>query len=163
MDSADLSKRIRSHTPGHALARDFYTDPAIFERDMECMLLRHWFCAGHVSSIPRAGDYLVVDLGPESVIIVRSSGGEVRALLNVCRHRGSRLCGGRTGKAQSARLTCPYHAWTYDLNGNLLVARQMPDSFRPAAVSLKALPVRLMEGLIFTTFAKEPLDLGAAA
>jgi Rieske 2Fe-2S family protein len=163
MESADLAARIRNHPPGHALTRDFYTDPAIFEHDMERMLLRHWFCAGHVSSIPRAGDYLLVDLGPESVIIVRNSAGEVRALLNVCRHRGSRLCAGRTGKAQSARLTCPYHAWTYDLDGNLLAARQMPDAFRREDFSLKSLPVRLMEGLIFTTFAKDPLDLGAAA
>jgi phenylpropionate dioxygenase-like ring-hydroxylating dioxygenase large terminal subunit len=163
VESADLTARIRSCQPGHALARDFYTDPAIFERDMERMLLRHWFCAGHVSSIPRTGDYLVVDLGPESVIVVRNSAGEVRALLNVCRHRGSRLCAGRTGKAQSARLTCPYHAWTYDLDGNLLIARQMPESFRLADVALKTLPVQIMEGLIFTTFAKDPLELGAAA
>src|SRR3984957_16713912 len=163
MESIDLAARIRSHRAGHALERNFYTDPAIFERDMERMLLRHWFCAGHLSSIPRPGDYLVVDLGSESVIIVRTTQSEVRALLNVCRHRGSRLLAGRSGKAQSARLTCPYHAWTYDLDGNLLAARQMPESFRRADMALKALPVRIMEGLIFTTFAKEPLDLGAAA
>jgi len=129
---------------------------------MERMLLRHWFCAGHVSSIPRAGDYQVVDLGPESVIIVRTPGGEVRALLNVCRHRGSRLVGGRAGKAQSGRLTCPYHAWTYDLDGHLLSARQMPASFQRTDAALKTLPVRIMEGLIFTTFAQVPLDLGTA-
>ena len=164
MNSSDsLSALIGGRRPGHALARDFYTDPAIFERDMERMLLRHWFCAGHISCIPRAGDYLVVDLGSESVIIVRTSANDVRALLNVCRHRGSRLLAGRSGKAQSARLTCPYHAWTYDLDGNLLIARQMPESFRRADMALKALPVRIMEGLIFTTFAKEPLDLGSAA
>jgi len=163
VQSADLSKRIRDHLPGHALARDFYTDPAMFERDMEHMLLRHWFCAGHVGSIPRAGDYLVVDLGAESVIIVRNSAGDVRALLNVCRHRGSRLCAGRSGKAQSARLTCPYHAWTYDLDGQLLTARQMPESFRRVDIALKSLPVRVMEGLIFTTFAEHPLDLTVAA
>jgi len=163
VQSIDFSKRIRSHLPGHALAREFYTDPAVFERDMERMLLRHWFCAGHVSSIPRAGDYLVVDLGPESVIIVRNSTGDVRALLNVCRHRGSRLCAERSGKAQSGRLTCPYHAWSYDLDGQLLTARQMPESFRRADVALKSLSVRVMEGLIFTTFAAHPLDLTAAA
>jgi Rieske 2Fe-2S family protein len=160
MESTELAARIRNHRPGHALAREFYTHPAIFERDMERMLLRHWFCAGHVSSIPRAGDYMLVDLGSESVIIVRTVAGEVRALLNVCRHRGSRLCSGRSGKAPSARLTCPYHAWTYDLDGNLLVARQMPESFSRADNGLKTLPVRIMEGLVFTTFAKDPLDLG---
>jgi phenylpropionate dioxygenase-like ring-hydroxylating dioxygenase large terminal subunit len=163
VESTDLAARIRSCQPGRALARDFYTDPAIFAHDMDRMLLRHWFCAGHVSSIPRAGDYLVVDLGQESIIIIRNSGGEVRALLNVCRHRGSRLCTGRAGKAQSARLTCPYHAWTYDLDGNLLVARQMPESFRREALSLKSFPVRVLEGLIFTTLAKDPLDLDPAA
>ena len=163
VQSIDLAERIRSRRPGHALPRDFYTDPSIFERDMERMLLRHWFCAGHVGSIPRAGDYLVAELGSESVIIVRNNGGEVRALLNVCRHRGSRLCAGRSGKAAAGRLTCPYHAWTYDLDGNLLVARQMPESFRRGDVALKTLPLRIMEGLIFTTFASEPLDLNIAA
>ncbi len=163
MESNALAARIRNHQPGHALAREFYTDPAIFEHDMQRMLLRHWFCAGHVSSIPRAGDFLVVDLGSESVIIVRTAAGKVRALLNVCRHRGSRLVTGRSGKAQSARLTCPYHAWSYDLDGNLIAARQMPESFRRADMALKPLAVRIMEGLIFTTFAREPLDLEGAA
>jgi phenylpropionate dioxygenase-like ring-hydroxylating dioxygenase large terminal subunit len=158
----DVAALIRNHRPGYALARDFYTDPAIFERDMQCMLLRHWFCAGHASSISRGGDYFVVELGSESVIIVRTLGGEIRALLNVCRHRGSRVCTGRSGKAQSGRLTCPYHAWTYDLEGNLLAARQMPESFRREGSGLKTLPIRVIEGLIFTTFAQHPLDLGPA-
>ncbi len=159
----DRIARLQKHLPGRALAREFYTDPAIFEQDMQRMLLRHWLCAGHVSSIPRPGDYLVVDLGAESLIIVRTPAGEIRALLNVCRHRGSRLVTARFGKAQSARLTCPYHAWTYDLDGNLLAARQMPESFRRTEAALKAFPVRIMQGLIFTTLAEAPLDLGGAA
>jgi Rieske 2Fe-2S family protein len=159
---AQLPALIQSRRPGHALPRDFYTDPAIFECDMQSMLLKHWFCAGHASSIARPGDYLVVDLGAESVIVVRTPTGEVRALLNVCRHRGSRLCTGRAGKAAAARLTCPYHAWTYDLEGNLLAARLMPESFRRAEMGLKNLPVRVVEGLIFTTFAEQPLDFAAA-
>jgi phenylpropionate dioxygenase-like ring-hydroxylating dioxygenase large terminal subunit len=163
VESLALAAGIRKHQPGHALAREFYTDPGIFEHDMQCMLLRHWFCAGHISSIPRAGDFLVVDMGSESVIVVRTAAGGVRALLNVCRHRGSRLVTARSGKAQSARLTCPYHAWSYDLEGNLMAARQMPESFRRADMALKPLGVRVMEGLIFTTFAQQPLDLGVAA
>src|ERR1700728_59349 len=73
MDSQALQALIDDHRPGHALTRNFYTDPDIFEHDMEHMLLLHWFCAGHASSIPRAGDYCVVDLGCESVMIVRST------------------------------------------------------------------------------------------
>ncbi len=162
MDHSGLNDLIGNHRPGHALARAFYTDPAVFERDLERLLLRHWFCAGHVSSIARPGDYLIVELGAESVIVVRTADGAVRALLNVCRHRGSRLCTGRSGRAQGGRLTCPYHAWSYDLEGNLLVARQMPDSFQREDSALKTLPVQVMEGLIFTTFAADPLDLELA-
>ena len=160
--AAQLPALIQSRRPGHALPREFYTEAAIFECDMQSMLLKHWFCAGHASSIARPGDYLVVDLGEESVIVVRTPAGEVRALLNVCRHRGSRLCTGRAGKAAAARLTCPYHAWTYDLDGNLLAARLMPESFRRSEMGLKTLPVRVIEGLIFTTFAEQPLDFAAA-
>ena len=127
------------------------------------MLLRHWFCAGHISSIPRAGDYMLVDLGSESLIMVRTPAGVVRALLNVCRHRGSRICSERSGKIASGRLTCPYHAWTYDLDGRLLAAREMAESFRRADASLKSFPVQIIEGLIFTTFAQDPLELGVAA
>jgi phenylpropionate dioxygenase-like ring-hydroxylating dioxygenase large terminal subunit len=162
MMTARLRALIASRRPGHALPREFYTDPAIFEADVERMLLQHWFCAGHESSIARSGDYLTVDLGAESVILTRTPAGEVSALLNVCRHRGSRLVGERCGHAPSGRLTCPYHAWTYGLDGQLLAARQMPASFRPGEVSLKTLPVRVVEGLIFTTFAARPLDFAAA-
>src|SRR5580698_6215375 len=70
LGAASASSPLRS---GYSLPRAYYTDPAIFERDLERMLLRHWFCAGHISSIPRAGDYLVVELGSESVIIVRTT------------------------------------------------------------------------------------------
>ena len=158
-----LEQLIRGRKPGHALAREFYTDSEIFEYDMRRMLLAHWFCAGHASAIARSGDYLTVDLGEESLIIVRTPAGEVRALLNVCRHRGSRLLRDRAGHAPSQRLTCPYHAWSYDLEGNLLAARQMPDSFERAGFALKTLPVQVIEGLIFTTFAERPLDFTGAA
>jgi phenylpropionate dioxygenase-like ring-hydroxylating dioxygenase large terminal subunit len=162
MMTTRLRTLIANRRPGHALPREFYTDPAIFEADVERMLLKHWFCAGHESALARSGDYLTVDLGAESVIVTRTPAGEVRALLNVCRHRGSRLVGERSGHAASGRLTCPYHAWTYGLDGRLLAARQMPASFLPGEISLRTLPVRIVEGLIFTTFAARPLDFAAA-
>lgn len=160
---ARLAALIASRQPGHALPREFYTDPAIFERDLRSMLLKHWFCVGHASSIARTGDYLLVDFADESLIIVRTATGQVRALLNVCRHRGSRLCAERTGRAPAARFTCPYHAWTYDLDGQLLVARHMPDGFRREDMGLKSLAVEVAEGLIFVSFAQQPLDFAPAA
>ena len=87
LTNARLRNLIAARRPGHALPREFYTDPAIFEADVERMLLKHWFCAGHESSIARSGDYLAVDLGSESVILARTPSGEVTALLNVWNSR----------------------------------------------------------------------------
>lgn len=148
---------------GYSLPREYYTDPAVFELDMQHMLLRHWFCAGHVNSIPATGDFFLVDLGRESVIVCRAGDGTVHALVNVCRHRGSRVCVTRTGRAAGAGFTCPYHAWTYALDGRLLAAREMPAGFRREDLPLKRLPVRVLEGLIFITFAEAPPSLDGAA
>src|SRR5260221_14400420 len=155
----DVQDLIRRHSPGCALEREFYTDPRIFESDMDRMLLRHWFCAVHVASVPRPGDFVLVDLGAESVIVVRAADGEIRALVNGCRHRGSRICTSRSGHAPAGRFTCPYHAWTYDLNGALVAAREMPPSFDADRFGLKSLAVRVVDGLIFMTFGDQPLDV----
>jgi phenylpropionate dioxygenase-like ring-hydroxylating dioxygenase large terminal subunit len=157
-----LSALIREQTRGRALTRDFYTEEVIFEQDLERFLLPHWFCAGHASSLPRAGDFLVADLGNESVVVVRAHDGQIKALVNVCRHRGSRICTARSGRAAAGLLTCPYHAWTYDLSGRLVAARQMPQSFNRDEFGLKSLPVRVVAGLVFTTFAAQPLDFSSA-
>jgi Rieske 2Fe-2S family protein len=148
---------------GYSLPREYYTDPAVFEQDMDRMLLKHWFCAGHASSIPSTGEFFLVDLGRESVIVCRAGDGEVHALLNVCRHRGSRVCVTRAGRATGAGFTCPYHAWTYGLDGRLLAAREMPAGFRREDSPLKRLHVRVIEGLIFVSFADTPLSLDDAA
>ena len=149
--------------PGHSLPRAYYCDPAIFERDLQRMLLRHWFCAGHVSSLPNAGDFFLVDLGPESVIVCRAAEGTVHALLNVCRHRGSRVCVTRSGSAAGGGFTCPYHAWSYALDGRLRAAREMPASFKRESAGLKSLQLRVLEGLIFISFAASPPLLDDAA
>ena len=149
--------------PGHALPRAYYTDPAIFEQDLERLLLRHWFCAGHISSLANVGDYFLVDLGSESVIVCRGADDTVHALLNVCRHRGSRICVARTGSAVGGGFTCPYHAWSYGLDGRLRAAREMPAGFQREQSGLKSLQVRVIEGLIFVSFAAEPPALDDAA
>ena len=148
---------------GHSLPRAFYTDPTIFERDLERMLLRHWFCAGHVSSVPNTGDFFLVDLGPESVIVCRAADGDLHALLNVCRHRGSRVCVARSGSAVGGGFTCPYHAWSYGLDGRLRAAREMHETFRREGANLRSLQVRVLEGLVFICFAAEPPALDDVA
>ena len=148
--------------PGHALPREFYCDPEIFERERR-RLQRHWHCAGHHSQVPEPGDFFTTELFGESVIIVRGSDREVRALLNVCRHRGSRVCIETQGRARGGGFVCPYHAWNYALDGSLRAAARMGAGFERAAHGLKALHAQVIEGLIFISFAQEPLALKTVA
>jgi len=145
--------------PGYALSRPFYCDAAFFERETERILLRHWHCAGHQSQLPEPGDFFTLDICGESLIIVRGHDRQVRALLNVCRHRGSRVCTERTGHARAGVFVCPYHAWTYTLDGSLRAARHMPANFERASHGLRALHARVIEGLIFVSLAQTPLGL----
>jgi phenylpropionate dioxygenase-like ring-hydroxylating dioxygenase large terminal subunit len=160
---ADIIDRlVQSHVPGSGLVREFYTDPTIFERDMECIFRRHWHCAGHVSLIPNPGDFFTVDFEHEDeVIVARGTGGEIHAFLNVCRHRGARVCSTKTGNNRF--FVCPYHAWTYRLDGSLRGARHMSPGFDARAHGLRKIHVRTMEGLLFISFAERPLDLEPVA
>jgi Rieske 2Fe-2S family protein len=97
------------------------------------------------------------------VIVCRAADGAVHALLNVCRHRGSRVCAARSGTAVGGGFTCPYHAWSYGLDGRLRAAREMPESFRREEAGLKTLSVRVLEGLIFLSFAADPPALDDVA
>src|SRR5688572_30532704 len=94
------------------LAAKFYMSEEIFGRETERIFSRHWLCAGRASEIAAPGDYLLLELDGESLIVLRDRDGQVRCFYNVCRHRGTRLCqgsGGNVGKA----IGCPYHGWTY--------------------------------------------------
>jgi len=100
-----------------------------------------------------------VDVCGESLLVVCGQKREVSALLNVCRHRGSRVCSEQSGHARGGVFVCPYHAWTYNLDGSLRAARQMPADFDRQAHGLKPVHVAIIEGLIFVSFAAEPLGL----
>lgn len=141
---------------GHSLEQSFYTDPEIYRADIERVFLRSWLYAGHASRIPRPGDYFLFELGEESLIVIRGQGDQVHALLNVCRHRGSRICLEPEGSARS--LVCPYHQWVYSADGSLLNARLMTDDFDRSAYGLQRAHVRRLEGLIFVCLAEAPPD-----
>jgi len=148
-----------TYQPGHALPRAAYMDADVFTLEMDRFLGKHWFCAGHESSVRGAGDFFQVTFGGESIIVVRDKSGTVNALLNVCRHRGSRVCTAARGTATAGRFVCPYHAWSYGLDGSLLAARNMPSSFRAEEHGLVRLPIEVVGGLIFITLAAHPLGL----
>ena len=152
---AKLAALIARQPPAHSLQQAFYGDPDIFRRDVERVLFRHWLCAGHESSLPKPGDFQLLEIAGESAIIVRGEDAHLRALINVCRHRGSRVCWEPSGEAKS--FTCPYHGWTYGLDGSLQAARHMPVEFDRSRHGLRQIHLCVLEGLIFVCFAEEPL------
>ena len=95
-----------------------YTDPQIFADEMERIFHRGWVFVGHETEIPRAGDYVTRHVGAEPVIMARGHDGDVAVLVNRCRHRGTMLCPSDRGSSRT--FTCPYHGWTYDLDGRFL-------------------------------------------
>jgi len=147
-------KLLAEYRPGWSLPQRFYTDPEIFARDVERIFMREWLLIDHASRIPRPGDYFLFEIAGESIIVVRGKDGQVNAFFNVCRHRGSRVCIEPSGSAPA--LVCPYHAWSYGLDGKLLSARAMPKDFAPADHALRRCGVRLVEDLIFICLAENP-------
>ena len=154
MDDKSLAALIDNQKARTALDQAFYTDPDIYRRDIENIFLRCWIYAGHVSEIPAVGDWFLFEMAGESVIIVRSAENEVGALLNVCRHRGSKICVEQQGC--SKKLVCRYHGWSYELDGRLHSAAHMPEDFDKAEISLKKIHTGMLEGMIFINFSENP-------
>jgi Rieske 2Fe-2S family protein len=135
------------------LAQQYFVSPEVFAEEQDRIFSKQWVLVGHQSQLADAGDYFVAEVASESLIIVRDKGGEVRGFYNVCRHRGTRLREDRNGHLSA--LQCPYHAWTYGLDGRLIGAPhmdQLPD-FDKADYSLHAVNVALWEGFIFVNIA----------
>lgn len=141
---------------GYSLERPFYMDPDLFRVDLDLIWYRDWLFVGHDCELPAPGAYLTVQVGEYSIIVVRGRDGTIRALHNSCRHRGSRVCTAEHGT--SARLMCPYHQWTYDLDGKLLAARHMPVGFDKANHGLKPVACESSAGYLFICLADEPPD-----
>lgn len=140
--------------PGYSLEAPFYLSDTVLKADMEHIFGKHWIFVAVEPQVPEAGDYITVDFGTHSILIVRDDDNQVQAFHNVCRHRGSRLCASQQGVV--GNIVCPYHQWTYDLSGKLIHAKHMGDDFDPSLHSLKKVHVRNMAGLIFICLAENP-------
>ncbi|RDG39933.1 aromatic ring-hydroxylating oxygenase subunit alpha [Streptomyces corynorhini] len=135
----------------------FYTDPEVFRQEQEKIFESLWFCAVRGSDLTGPGAFRTVRVGRESVLVTRNRAGEPRAFLNICRHRGARLCTEESGEVRR-NLQCAYHAWTYDLDGRLIAAPnlvRMPDVDR-TAYGLTAVRVREWLGYLWLCLADEP-------
>ena len=157
---ASVSELIDSRQAGWSLAQPFYVDPEIFQQDMDLVFKAGWVFAGHACQIRQAGEYFCYQIGDDSLIIIRGNDDRIRALFNVCRHRGSIICKQAAGQANV--LVCPYHRWSYDLDGSLLRNTWMPEDFPRDAFSLHQAQVCNIAGLIFVSLASSAPEFAAA-
>ena len=141
------------------LSRKYFVSADVFEQEQEKIFGRHWLLVGHESKVAEVGDFFLAAIGGESVIVARDRKSEVRAFYNVCRHRGTRLCEEASGHA--AAIQCPYHAWTYSLDGRLVGAPHMDEvsGFDRTQYSLYPVKVDLWEGFIFVNLANDATPL----
>ena len=126
----------------------FYTDPTIYEAEKATIFYRSWWCAGHKSQLTKPGSYLTTQIHEQGVVVTRGQDGVLRAFYNVCQHRGHELV---QGCGETRMFTCPYHAWTYNLDGTLRTARltkSLPD-FKSCDFALKPVQVEDFCGFIF--------------
>lgn len=153
---SDMLTQLLGRRPGYTLPRAFYTDPEYYRMDLENIWYKDWVFAGHDCELAGPGAYLTLQIGDYPVLIVRGRDGEIRALHNSCRHRGSRICPVEHGSV--SRLKCPYHQWTYELDGRLLYARDMDEAFDKSAHGLKPVHCESVDGYLFVCVAETAPD-----
>ncbi|WFF41193.1 aromatic ring-hydroxylating dioxygenase subunit alpha [Salinicola endophyticus] len=161
ISTSELDELLARRRAGHSLEQPFYVDDEIFQADLERIFQRQWLFALPACQLTKPGSYVSLRFAGAGVLIVRGQDNVIRAFHNTCRHRGSVLC--QPGDGHLAKLVCPYHQWTYELDGRLLWARDMPADFDPEAHSLKPIHCRELCGLVFICLARQAPDFEAYA
>ncbi|HJT98526.1 MAG TPA: aromatic ring-hydroxylating dioxygenase subunit alpha [Rhodanobacteraceae bacterium] len=155
--------KARTSHGQRTLPHDYFVSPEIFAAERERIFHASWLLVGHVSQLDAPGSYFLFELDRESVIVLRDGNGDVRAFHNHCRHRGSRLCQEHAGKL-GATIQCPYHAWTYGLDGAL---RHVPAMTEVAGFDTRDWPLHpvafsIWQGFVFVNLAKQPVPFADA-
>ena len=151
-------KTVETYQQGaHTLGRAYYENDELFEREQHGIFHQRWLCVGRSEQAREAGAFFVTRIAGESVIIVRGQDGVLRGFFNVCRHRGTRICTEHSGTF-GATMQCPYHAWTYNLAGELIGAPHMQgaEDFDMVDYPLHPAGVAEWEGMVFLNLSTEP-------
>jgi Rieske 2Fe-2S family protein len=161
MDEVVIKPRDVMPETARTLPARYYVERAYFDREMERLFGRMWVCAGRVEQVERNGQFFTRELQGESIIVTRGPSG-VNAFYNVCRHRGTRLCTAPDGTFTGS-IQCPYHSWTYDLDGRLIGAPHMDEvpHFRKDEYPLHRVHADTWDGHIFLNLDAHPDGLAA--
>ena len=145
-------------TRSHSIDTRCYTDPKFLQVECEQIFRRSWQFVCHEENLRLPGSYVSLSVGGQSVVAVRDRAGELHAFYNVCKHRGHELL---FGAGQTKRITCPYHAWTYDLDGALVNAPRSEhiENFEPESICLDAVRIETFCHLVFVNLDPEAAPL----
>jgi phenylpropionate dioxygenase-like ring-hydroxylating dioxygenase large terminal subunit len=155
----NLAEVLATRRVGHSLPGQFYNDPAALAFDFERVWHREWVFAGNECELTEPGSFLTLTVGAFPLIVVRGNDGVLRALHNVCRHRGSLICEASAGTVKR-RFVCPYHQWSYELDGALAASRGGAAGLDSADYALGTAHCETAGGLVFVCVADEPPDFG---
>lgn len=152
--------KTRSAGGAQTLAADYYTSETIFRREQERIFETHWIALGRHSDWEANSSYRLAPLGRQSTIVVKDQQGSLRALPNVCRHRGTQLLSESCGQLDR-RIVCPYHSWSYDLQGRLRATPNLTPGSRVdrQELSLRNLGVAVWEGFVFANLSPRAVPL----
>ncbi|HET9328441.1 MAG TPA: aromatic ring-hydroxylating dioxygenase subunit alpha [Candidatus Eisenbacteria bacterium] len=155
---SDFHRTTTSFKQGsRTMPGEVYTSPQILAEEKERIHARTWNCVGRSSRIEQPGQYFVAQIAGESIIVLRDRKNALRAFFNVCRHRGTRICMESSGQFGET-IQCPYHAWTYRTDGELIGAPHMQDveDFEKSEYPLHAAAIAEWEGFLFVNIARDP-------
>ncbi|MBL3703974.1 Rieske 2Fe-2S domain-containing protein [Sulfitobacter sp. BDSS02] len=158
---ANTRNLLSRRKPGFSLEQAFYSDPEIFSLDIQEIFCRDWLYTVPACALPKTGSYVTHRIGAYGIVIIRGQDGVIRAFHNTCRHRGSIICKAASGHVP--KLVCPYHQWTYELDGKLLWARDMGPDFDASKYGLKPIHCRELAGLVYICLADQAPDFDAFA
>lgn len=154
LSQSEIAAELAARRKNFSLSRELYADPGVYRADLEQIWYREWLFALPSAALQKAGDYQTLQVGAYPVIVIRGADGRIRAFHNVCRHRGQRLCAKISGTAP--KLVCPYHQWTYELDGRLIWARDMGEDFDAAKFGLKRVHCVDLGGVVYICLADVP-------
>ena len=140
-----------------SLDQRFYKDTSIFDLEKHNIFYNSWIFIGHESQIPNKGDFFVYKLLDEEIIVLRNKENKVKAFFNVCRHRGSRVC--LEEKGNTSRFSCPYHSWTYNLDGKLLAAKSLREGIDKSKLGLHPCNIESASGMLLINLSDNPQSL----
>ena len=149
-----IKELLNNQQEDWSLDQKFYKDTSIFDLEKHNIFYNSWIFIGHESQIPNKGDFFVYKLLDEEIIVLRNKENKVKAFFNVCRHRGSRVC--LEEKGNTSRFSCPYHSWTYNLDGKLLAAKSLREGIDKSKLGLHPCNIESASGMLLINLSDNP-------